>query len=89
MQNVASPNPGAPVRAQSRPPKPMRLLVADDDHLLATGLASDLRTLGYTVLGPAQDGAAAVELAAKEQTDLAILDIRMPKVDGLEAAATL
>lgn len=66
--------------------RPRRVLVADDEHLVATDLAMTLGELGYSVLGPAVDGEAAVELAQITHPDLALLDIRMPKRDGLSAA---
>lgn len=53
------------------------------------GVASSLTALGAAVVGPVADGKAAVELARVEHPDLALLDIRMPLVDGLACAATL
>ena len=72
-----------------RPSVPQRILVADDEHLMATGLATSLNALGHTVIGPVSDGEAAIECARRESPDLAILDIRMPGIGGLEAARTL
>lgn len=71
------------------PNKPHKLLVADDEHLVATGLASNLTELGYEVVGPASDGHEAVELAREHQPDMAMLDIRMSKKDGLEAGEVI
>lgn len=65
---------------------PIRVLVADDEHLIATGMQSNLEDLGYEVIGPASNGKTAVDLCRLESPDLAILDIKMPEVDGLEAA---
>ncbi len=74
-------------------PNPSRILLADDDHLVATGLASAVRSLGYEVVGPAPNGAMAVSLARTEAggvgVDLAVLDIRMPVMSGVEAARSL
>ena len=64
-----------------------RVLVADDEHLVAVGISSSLTELGYTVIGPARDGHEAIELCRSDPPDLALLDIRMPNCDGLEAAA--
>lgn len=73
--------------------QPTRILLADDDHLVATGLASAVRSLGYEVVGPAPNGAMAVSLARTEAggvgVDLAVLDIRMPVMSGVEAARSL
>jgi response regulator NasT len=68
------------------PQQPARLLVADDEHLVATGLCSNLTELGYAVVGPAADGEEAIDLCRQNRPDLALLDIRMPKMDGLAAA---
>lgn len=70
-------------------PAPERVLIADDEYLMATGLASSLRSLGYGVLGPVSDGEAAVELAMEDRPDLALMDIRMSGGEGLSAAERL
>jgi AmiR/NasT family two-component response regulator len=67
----------------------MRVLVAEDDALIARGLTERLRSLGHDPLGPAGDGSEAVELAQADPPDLYLFDIEMPNVDGLEAAARL
>lgn len=71
------------------PPRPGTILLADDEHLVATGLAAHLRDLGYRVAGPVSDGEAAVALCRAERPDLALLDIRMPRMDGLAAASVI
>ncbi len=71
----------------ARPPK--RVLIADDEHLMATGLASSMRSLGYDIVGPASSGQEALDLAKAERPDLALLDIRMPDIDGLVVAGVL
>jgi AmiR/NasT family two-component response regulator len=68
------------------PDRPTRILVADDEHLVATDLALTLGSLGVTVVGPVADGEAAMHMARLATPDLALLDIRMPKRDGLSAA---
>ncbi len=68
------------------PPEPRTLLIADDEHLVVTGLTVSLQELGYIVVGPASDGEEAIELCSSQHPDMALLDIRMPKKDGLEAA---
>jgi response regulator NasT len=67
----------------------MRVLIAEDDPLIALGLAERLRSLGHDPIGPACDGAEAIELAKANLPDLYLFDIEMPNIDGLEAAAQL
>jgi AmiR/NasT family two-component response regulator len=67
----------------------MRVLIAEDDPLIALGLAERLRSLGHEPLGPACDGEQAIEMAKASSPDLYLFDIEMPNVDGLEAAARL
>lgn len=74
---------GTPEAALARPHS---ILVADDEYLVANDLALTLNDLGYEVVGPASTGEAAVELARLEEPDLALLDIQMPRLDGLSAA---
>lgn len=70
----------------SLPERPTRILVADDEHLVAAEVTLKLADLGFTTIGPAADGRAALELAEQAMPHMALLDIRMPKMDGLEAA---
>lgn len=63
----------------------MRILVADDDESSALALKELLEVMGHQVVGPAADGDEAVRLAGLERPDLAILDIDMPRLSGLEA----
>ena len=67
----------------------MRVLVAEDDPLIALGLCERLRSLGHEPIGPAANGEEAIELAHENQPDLYLFDIEMPDVDGLQAAAEL
>ena len=69
--------------------EPLRILIADDESIIRMGLQVMLRDLGYRVVGAARDGAEALELARKKRPDLAILDIKMPQMDGLEVAEVL
>ena len=77
------------VQTSSGAELPARVLVAEDEHLIAVDLASTLENLGVEVIGPVGNGAQAVELARQQKPNLAILDIRMPSMDGLEAAGVL
>lgn len=64
-----------------------RILVVEDDFLVAMQLESDLRDEGHDVLGPARTAADAVDLAAREQPDLVVMDIRLVgERDGVDAA---
>ena len=68
----------------------IRVLVADDQEPVRTGLRMLLDAQpGIEVVGEASDGAAAVELAREVRPDVALLDIRMPRLDGIEATALL
>jgi two-component system, response regulator PdtaR len=67
----------------------MRVLVAEDDPLIARGLVERLATLGHDALGPAEDGLHAVSLARETAPDLYLFDVEMPNLDGLEAARQL
>jgi response regulator NasT len=62
------------------------ILIAEDEHLLAKSLAADVAELGYTVVGPARNGQDATDMARTSKPDIALLDIRMPVMDGLTAA---
>lgn len=72
--------------AQAWPSSAQRILVAEDEHLVAAELTLTLTELGYTIVGPASDGDAAVRLAQMGNPDLVLMDIRMPGRDGLSAA---
>ena len=67
----------------------MRVLVAEDDPVIALGLAERLRSLGHEPIGPAGDGRQAMELAREGHADLYLFDIEMPNLDGLQAAEQL
>jgi AmiR/NasT family two-component response regulator len=67
----------------------MRVLIAEDDPLIALGLSERLRSLGHEPIGPASDGQQAIELARESLPDLYLFDIEMPNVDGLQAATLL
>ena len=68
---------------------PLTVLVVEDEALIRLDLAEMLTEEGYVVAGEAGDGEQAVELARQLRPDLVIMDIKMPKVDGIAAAATL
>jgi len=64
----------------------LRILVADDESIRLLSLRKQLAALGHNVVAEASTGDEAVTLAASALPDLAILDIKMPVVDGIEAA---
>lgn len=67
----------------------MRVLIAEDEALIRLDLAEMLRDEGYEVVGEAGDGQEAVELAESLQPDLVIMDVKMPRRDGIDAAAEI
>ena len=62
----------------------MRVLVVDDENLLVKGIKFNLQNEGYEVL-TGSDGQEALEIASSQDLDLIILDVMMPRMDGLEA----
>jgi response regulator NasT len=64
----------------------MRILVAEDETIIRLDLRELLERAGFEVCAEARDGVEAVELAQSEQPDLAIMDVKMPRLDGIEAA---
>src|SRR3989441_11526007 len=64
----------------------MRVLVAEDETIIRLDLRELLERSGFEVCAEARDGEEAVALARSEQPDVAIMDVKMPKLDGIEAA---
>ena len=64
----------------------MRILIAEDETIIRLDLRQLLERAGYDVVAEAKDGEEAVALARTEEPELAILDVKMPKLDGIEAA---
>ena len=64
----------------------MRILVAEDETIIRLDLRGLLERAGFEVVAEARDGVEAVELARSEEPDLAIMDVKMPRLDGIEAA---
>lgn len=66
-----------------------RVIIADDESIIRMDLREMLTNLGYLVVGEAGDGRSAVNLARELKPDVAIFDIKMPGMDGIEAARIL
>lgn len=64
-----------------------RILIAEDNDLVSLTLEEQLKGLGYEVIGIARSGTEAISLANRLSPDLIIMDIRMPEMEGTEAAA--
>ena len=64
----------------------MRVLVAEDETIIRLDLRALLERAGFEVCAEARDGEEAVRLARSEQPDVAVLDVKMPVLDGIEAA---
>jgi AmiR/NasT family two-component response regulator len=72
------------------PPSPRpRLVVAEDQALIRLDLERLLDEAGFDVCGSARDGQEAVELALELRPDIVVLDVKMPRLDGVEAARTI
>ena len=67
----------------------VRILVAEDNELVALTLEEQLKGLGYDVIGVARTGTEAIDLAMRLSPDIIIMDIRMPEMEGTEAAARI
>ena len=65
---------------------PLRAVIAEDDELTREILRTHLKRLGHTVAAEAGDGAEAVEAVRRARPDVVLMDIRMPAMDGIEAA---
>ncbi len=63
-----------------------RVLIAEDETIIRLDLKAMLEQAGYEVCAEARDGIEAVELARTLQPDVAIMDVKMPRLDGIEAA---
>jgi two-component system, response regulator PdtaR len=64
----------------------MKILIAEDETIIRMDLRALLEAAGFEICAEARDGEEAVELARAEQPDLAVLDVKMPRLDGIEAA---
>ncbi|MBP6084355.1 MAG: response regulator [Candidatus Planktophila sp.] len=67
----------------------VRILVAEDEAIIRMDLIEMLQAAGYQVVAEATNGQEAIDLAAEHKPDLAILDVKMPVLDGITAAAKI
>jgi two-component system, chemotaxis family, chemotaxis protein CheY len=79
----------APNRASAAYIVPKRILIVDDNEYFLPVLSSCLETQGYVVCGGASNGVEAIERAKELKPDLIIIDMAMPRLNGMEAAAIL
>lgn len=71
------------------PQVPRRVVVAEDESLIRLDIVETLRDNGFDVVGEAGDGETAVALARDLRPDLVVMDVKMPKLDGIAAAKQL
>ena len=64
----------------------MKVLIAEDETIIRLDLRTLLERAGFEVCAEARDGEEAVELARETQPEVAVLDVKMPRLDGIEAA---
>ena len=69
--------------------KTIRVLVAEDDFIVSKEITRALKKIGYKQIGMASDGEEAIEMTQKLRPDIILMDIKMPKLDGLRAAAKI
>ena len=67
----------------------VRVVIADDESVICMDLREMLNNLGYLVVGEAGDGRSAVNLARELRPDVVLMDVKMPDLDGIEAAKLL
>ena len=63
-----------------------RIVIADDEALICMDLREMLEEAGHTVVGVGSDGAEALDLVKEKKPDLVILDVKMPRLDGIQTA---
>lgn len=63
-----------------------RVVIGDDESIIRMDLCEMLEDAGHTVVGEAADGVEALELVRREKPDIVLLDIKMPRLDGIHAA---
>ena len=82
MANSSKPAAGS----KGAPSAPLRILVAEDEAIIRLDLVEMLNDAGYQVVAEATNGVEAIALAKEHLPDIAILDVKMPELDGISAA---
>lgn len=83
-ENLAAPDSPSSTSGEQR-----RVLVAEDETLIRLDIVEILTGAGYQVVGEAENGERAVELAREHKPDLVVMDVKMPVMDGITAAKTI
>lgn len=86
-QTETSPDQAAEPTTAQAPTR--RVLVAEDETLIRLDIVEILTDAGYAVVGEAENGEKAVELAREHRPDLVVMDVKMPVMDGITAAKTI
>ncbi len=84
--NIASSGPSYKVAHMAEVTETRRVLVAEDEALIRMDIVESLREFDYEVVAQAADGEEAVALATELRPDICIMDVKMPKLDGISAA---
>lgn len=74
------------IEALGLPEHPARVLVVDDELLVAQGIMSTLKTLGFDIVGPCKNGEEAIANCREDKPDIVLMDIQMPVMNGMQAA---
>ena len=68
------------------PDNPSSVLVVDDELLVAKGIMTSLKSIGFKAIGPCKNGEEAIQVCSEQPPDIVIMDIQMPVMDGMQAA---